>query len=111
LVVFRVPEAVAALVEERRYLPRGAYLMKPVVGVEGDWVCTEGAELRVGGVSYGAIPERDRDGRRLPRWEFCGVVPPGALVVATPAGASFDSRRFGALPRATFSRVIPTLLL
>src|ERR1035438_2898194 len=42
LVAFPVPGSVRALVLERRYLPPGAVLVKPIVGVAADDVCSEG---------------------------------------------------------------------
>src|SRR5580693_4020862 len=45
LVAFPVPAHVRALVRERKYLPPGALLVKPVVATAADRVCTEGGEL------------------------------------------------------------------
>src|ERR1019366_5182820 len=42
LVAFPVPGRVRALVLERRYLPPGALLVKPVVAMRPDRVCTDG---------------------------------------------------------------------
>ena len=49
LVAFPVPAAVRDLVRERRYLPPGAFLVKPVVATTGDKVCAESGELTVNG--------------------------------------------------------------
>jgi type IV secretory pathway protease TraF len=55
LVAFPVPAHVRALVLERRYLPPGALLVKPVVATATDRVCTEGGTLTVNGTPLGAI--------------------------------------------------------
>src|ERR1700761_1860638 len=47
LVAFPVPTHVRALVIERKYLPPGALLVKPVVAAAADSVCTEGGTLTI----------------------------------------------------------------
>lgn len=98
LVAFPVPAAVRALVDERHYLPPRAVLVKPVVAVEGDRVCTRGGTLTVNGAPLGAIATRDNAGRPLPHPDVCGEVPRGLLYVASPYARSFDSRTFGPIP-------------
>ena len=95
LVAFPVPDAVRDLVVARRYLPAGAWLVKPVVARAGDRVCTQGATLTVNGRAMGAIRMEDTAGRPLPHDTGCGPVPEGWLYVASPYAKSFDSRTFG----------------
>ncbi|MGH7438741.1 MAG: S26 family signal peptidase [Polyangiaceae bacterium] len=108
LVAFPVPQAVRELVEQRRYLPPDALLVKPIVAGEDDRVCTEGGTLTVNGVPFGAIATEDTHGRPLPHPDVCGPLPTGLLYVASRCPTSFDSRSFGAVPvGAIRGRVTP----
>jgi conjugative transfer signal peptidase TraF len=101
LVAFPVPGSVAALVAERRYLPRGVtLLLKPVAAAAGDEVCAEDAALRINREVFGPVPVADSLGRPLPHLEGCAVVPHGALFVASHHARSFDSRVFGFIDTA-----------
>jgi conjugative transfer signal peptidase TraF len=98
LVAFPVPASVRALVRERRYLPPGAVLVKPVVARASDDVCTEGGRLTVNGAPLGAIATADTRGRPLPHDARCGPLPAGVVFVASHLPTSFDSRTFGPVP-------------
>jgi conjugative transfer signal peptidase TraF len=98
LVAFPVPEAVAPVVFGRGLLPRGAYLIKYVAGVPGDWVCLDAGRYEVNGELVGEVRALDSAGLPLPSFSFCGAVAPGHYFVATEASNSFDSRYFGPLP-------------
>ena len=98
LVAFPVPAHVRALVLERRYLPPGALLVKPVVATAADRVCTDGGTLTVNGAPLGAIATEDTRGRPLPHDERCGPLPEGDVFVASHFATSFDSRTFGPVP-------------
>ena len=98
LVAFAVPASVQALVRERRYLPRGAVLIKPVVATVGDQVCAEGGVVRVNGellAGGGRILKSDSAGRPLPQYEGCGPIAQDEVFVASNHANSFDSRSFG----------------
>ena len=98
LVAFPVPAGVRALVRERRYLPPGAVLVKPVVARASDDVCTDRGTLTVNGAPLGAIATEDTRGRPLPHDTRCGPLPGGVVFVASHLRASFDSRTFGPVP-------------
>ena len=98
LVAFPVPAGVRALVRERRYLPPGAVLVKPVVAVAADDVCTDGGTLMVRGALLGAVATEDTRGRPLPHDTRCGPLPGGVVFVASHFPTSFDSRTFGPVP-------------
>ena len=98
LVAFPVPAPVRALVIDRKYLPPGALLVKPVVAAATDSVCTEGDTLTVNGAPFGAIRTADTRGRPLPRDERCGPLSEGQVFVASHLATSFDSRTFGPVP-------------
>src|ERR1700678_1249551 len=98
LVAFPVPAPVRALVAERRYLPPGALLVKPVVAASADSVCTDKGTLTINGAPLGAIRTEDTQGRPLPRDARCGPLPEGQIFVASHLPTSFDSRTFGPVP-------------
>lgn len=108
LMAFPVPVGVRALVHERRYLPPGAVLVKPVVAVAGDRVCAIDGSFWVNGRSLGRIPTEDSAGRPLPHFEGCGAVARGLVYVASHYATSFDSRTFGPVATADVrGRVTP----
>jgi conjugative transfer signal peptidase TraF len=109
LVAFPVPAPVRALVLERRYLPPGALLVKPVVATATDRVCTEGGTLAVNGTPLGAIATEDTQGRPLPHDERCGPLPEGHVFVASHFATSFDSRTFGPVPLADIRGTVTPL--
>jgi conjugative transfer signal peptidase TraF len=95
LVAFPVPSQVQELVRERNYLPPRALLIKPVVALASDHVCTRGGTLLVNGVVMGAVPTEDSAKRPLPRATDCGALAEGLVFVASSYAKSFDSRTFG----------------
>lgn len=98
LVAFPVPAGVRALVLERRYLPPGALLVKPIVAAADDEVCTDEGTLTVNGTPLGAIASADTRGRPLPHDTRCAPLPGGVVFVASHLPTSFDSRTFGPVP-------------
>ena len=98
LVAFPVPAGVRALVRERRYLPPGAVLVKPIVAAADDDVCTDRGTLTVNGAPLGAVATADTRGRPLPHDTRCGPLPGGVVFVASHLPTSFDSRTFGPVP-------------
>ena len=95
LAAFPVPAGVRDLVRERRYLPPGAFLVKPVVAAPGDRVCSDGGMLTVNGQPLGRVLTEDSAGRALPHYAGCGPLADGELFVASHYDKSFDSRTFG----------------
>jgi type IV secretory pathway protease TraF len=109
LVAFPVPAHVRALVLERRYLPPGALLVKPVVAMRPDCVCTDSGTLTVNGTPLGAIATEDTQGRPLPHDERCGPVPEAVVFVASHFATSFDSRTFGPVPLSNLRGTVTPL--
>ncbi len=95
LVAFPVPQNVRRLVRERAYLETGAWLVKPVVALAGDRVCTDSGALTIDGIWFGSIRTADLAGRPLPQARICGAIAEGQLYVAGADPRSFDSRVFG----------------
>jgi conjugative transfer signal peptidase TraF len=95
LVALPVPAAVRTLVHDRRYLPDGSLLIKPVAAVPGDYVCTRTGILFINGEPFGSMLRRDSEGRDLPVYRGCGALPAGQVFLASHQPQSFDSRSFG----------------
>jgi conjugative transfer signal peptidase TraF len=109
LVAFPVPAPVRKLVAERQYLPPGALLIKPVVAMPADGVCTDGGVLTVNGAPLGAILTADTRGRPLPRDARCGPLLDAHVFVASHFPTSFDSRTFGPVPLADIRGTVTPL--
>ena len=108
LVALPVPPVVRTLVHERRYLPDGSLLIKPVAAVAGDYVCARRGVLFINGEPFGTILSRDSEGRELPAYRGCGPLAEGQVFLASHHAQSFDSRTFGPVDvRALQGTVIP----
>lgn len=107
VVYLRVPPAVHSLVAERHYLPSNFALLKRVVALAGDHVCTEGHRYVVGGRLISPIAARDRAGRPLSPYPFCSTVPQGAAFLAAAGDASLDSRYFGPVSLDDLTPAVP----
>jgi conjugative transfer signal peptidase TraF len=100
LVVAFPPEPLA----ERRYLPRGVPLLKPVLALEGQTVCRVGPVITVDGREMGAARKQDHSGRRLPIWQGCHVINDSEVFLMNPdEPASLDGRYFGPIPIAAIA--------
>ncbi|WP_425069922.1 S26 family signal peptidase [Reyranella sp.] len=101
LVAVLPPEPLATFLAAGNYLPRGVPMLKHVLAVPGQTVCREGLVVTVDKVAVGMALERDRQGRPLPVWQGCRVVPEDALFLMNARSAdSLDGRYFGPLPRS-----------
>ncbi|MGD9658128.1 MAG: S26 family signal peptidase [Methylocystis sp.] len=109
LVVARPPESLADWLAERSYLPKGALLLKRVVGLPGQKICRDGLSVSVDGVIVAEARERDHAGRPLPVWRGCFVLLPGEVFLLNwDEPASLDGRYFGAFPiQAIIGRAAP----
>ena len=102
LVVVQPPGPLADVMAQRRYLPRGLPLIKPIAARVGQTVCRVGAVVSVDGRTAAAALPRDHAGRPLLVWSGCRTVSPDQVFLLSPAApASFDGRYFGLLPRCT----------
>jgi conjugative transfer signal peptidase TraF len=102
------PASVRALIAQRAYLPPGCHLLKRVVAVAGDRVCTDGGLYVVNDQVRGSIATEDVGGRPLPRpFPFCGEVPSGLAFIAGNGTSSIDSRYFGPIPIDTLTTAVP----
>jgi conjugative transfer signal peptidase TraF len=97
IIAFPVPELGREYANAHAaYLVRGS-IIKPIVAVAGDTVCTTGKEgLLINGKVIAPIIERDRNGVQLPHWRGCRQLTSGELFVFSDRiPNSFDSRYYG----------------
>lgn len=109
LAVVMPPNDLAALLDERRYLPRGLPLIKRVLALSGTTVCRRGGAILAYDATYGKALARDTRGRPLPDWQGCRTLHDGEVFLMNwDSPDSFDSRYFGPLPLSTIvGRAIP----
>jgi conjugative transfer signal peptidase TraF len=99
LAVIRPPMTLARFAAERRYLPLGVPLIKPVAATAHHTVCRAGLDITIDNRPVGHALAHDSHGRPLPSWQGCHVLSAGELFVMNAAVRdSFDGRYFGALP-------------
>ncbi len=109
LVVVRPPEPLAQWLDDRRYLAKGAPLIKRVAGLPGQKICRDGLDVSVDGIVMAQARERDHSGRPLPAWRGCFPLLPGQIFLLNwDEPASLDGRYFGAFPTdAVVGRAAP----
>lgn len=108
IVVLFPPAPIRELIAQRAYLAPSIPLLKRVVALPGDSVCTCGERYLAGGVDLGPIASADSAGRPLPPpFPFCGTVPSGAAFVAGSGPSSLDSRYFGPVWLSAVTVVVP----
>jgi type IV secretory pathway protease TraF len=90
LVLAQLPRRYAALAARRNYLPRAAYLLKPVAATAGITVCRRGAHVFVGAKLVARARLRDAAARPLPFWQGCKVLQPGEIFLLANDPDSFD---------------------
>lgn len=98
LVLIRLPARLAALAARRSYLPRGAFLIKPIAAVAGNTVCRRGVRVSIRGKLAATAHSADVFGRQLPTWHGCRTLQSGEVFLLSDHPNGFDSRYFGALP-------------
>jgi conjugative transfer signal peptidase TraF len=106
-VYLAVPGGIRPLVDARRYLPPDFRLLKRVVAMPGDHVCTDNHRYVVGDQLLSLIASRDQAGRPLNPFPFCSTVPPGAAFVAAHGESSLDSRYFGPVSLNDLTLAVP----
>lgn len=109
LVLLQPDVVSAALYAERRYLPRGVPLLKPVAAIAGMQVCEQDARVAIDGrFAAVALPA---DGLRRPMraWTGCRVLGTGEIFVLNPTvRTSLDGRYLGPSPiAAVMGRAVP----
>jgi conjugative transfer signal peptidase TraF len=95
-----LPRDMAALADERGYLPRGVPALKQVGAVAGQQVCRTGDTIAIDGVSVAVAQATDARGRALPVWQGCQRLSATEVFLLNPAPGSFDGRYLGPTPQA-----------
>lgn len=95
LVVVQLRSSWSSFADRRGYLPRSAYLLKPVSAVVKDRVCRFGTLIFVQDRFAALAITRDRFARLLPVWRGCRILRRGELFLLADNPDSFDSRYFG----------------
>jgi type IV secretory pathway protease TraF len=98
LVLVRLTVPMGMLADRRGYLPRSAYLLKPVVAVAGDRVCRFGARIFVRRRLAAFALGHDGVARPMPAWQGCRMLRSGEVFLLAQDPASFDGRYFGPVP-------------
>lgn len=109
LVVARPPEPLGDWLDERRYLPKDAPLIKRIAALPGQKICRDGLAVTVDGIVVAEARERDHAGRPLPVWRGCFVLLLGEVFLLNwDEPASLDGRYFGPFPmNAVIGRAMP----
>ena len=84
----------------RRYLRKGALLIKPIAAGAGQTVCRHGALVTVNGRIVARARTLDAAGRPLPAWSGCFRLAADQIFVLSADPDSFDSRYMGPIDRA-----------
>jgi conjugative transfer signal peptidase TraF len=106
VVSLEVPANARALAD-RISMPATMRLLKRIVALPGDRVCTNDHRYVVGGELVSVIASRDSAGRPLAPFPFCGIVSPGFAFVAARGESSLDSRYFGPVPITDLTPAVP----
>ncbi len=109
LVVARPPEALEDWLAERRYLAKGALLIKRVAALPGQRVCRNRRTVIVDGIEMAVAQERDHAGRPLPVWNGChSVAEDQVFLINWDEPSSLDGRYFGTIPsEKLIGRAVP----
>lgn len=99
-VLMNAPENARELIEARHYLPPNVPLIKRVVGVAGDEICSHGRNISVNGIGMGVAKSEDLFGRVLPVWQGCNTLADDQIFVVNFHPYSFDGRYFGPIDRS-----------
>ena len=96
IAAFRTPPAAFPYADLRLAYLHRTPMLKAIVAVAGDDVCTLGGRLRINGRDRASITQRDRRGVTLPHWLGCRRLVGGEVFVFSDrVPNSFDSRYFG----------------
>ncbi|HVV53333.1 MAG TPA: S26 family signal peptidase [Polyangia bacterium] len=102
-----IPPSIQSLVATRGYLPADFPLLKRIVAISGDHVCTAGDRYVVGNTVISTIARHDHVGRPLEPYQFCGAVPTGYVFLAANGESSLDSRYFGPVAIGALTAAVP----
>lgn len=99
-VLSRLPRSVAALADERRYIPATTPVLKTMAAGPRAVVCRAGALVSIDARPVAWARPSDRAGRPLPIWNGCRRLGSGEVFLLGRHPDSFDGRYFGPTPAA-----------
>jgi len=108
-VLIRPPCEAHILAAQRGYLPLNVPMVKQIAAQGGDMVCRTGNTVSINKAVRAIALPWDSKGRALPVWQGCERLSGDQFFVLTAPAASFDSRYFGAIPRANIIERIEPL--
>ncbi len=94
IAVLRPPMWALAIAVQSGYLPKNAWLLKPVAASNGT-ACRFGTYVFLDGYIVVKALKRDKAGRVLPVWNGCKLLRDDEVFVLSKHRDSFDSRYFG----------------
>ncbi|BCM17803.1 S26 family signal peptidase [Mesorhizobium sp. J8] len=108
-VAVRLPKMVAALADQRGYLPRNVPLVKRIAALPGQHVCAFNDVIITGGEIVARRVPTDPQSRTLPWWNECRPLRRDEVfLINGEAAGSFDSRYFGPVPtQNVIGRLVP----
>jgi type IV secretory pathway protease TraF len=95
IAVLHLPEWAALFASERRYLPGGAWLFKPVAATNGSMICRFGICIFVDGKLVTSALAADKRRRAMPKRRGCSKLKFDQFFLLSRHRDSFDSRHFG----------------
>jgi conjugative transfer signal peptidase TraF len=108
LLAVRPPKPLAAVLDQRRYLPIGVPMLKHVAAVSGQRICRFGRVILIADKHVADALDCDRFGRPLPAWQGCRVIADGEVFLLNAPKASLDGRYFGPVSaHAVIGRATP----
>jgi conjugative transfer signal peptidase TraF len=114
IVRLTLPESMQPVLDRWGYAnhQESRFLIKQIAGLPGQTVCHQSGQIVVNGVIWGPVHRVDHLGYPLPQAlseGTCEQLGPAAYFVATPQGASLDSRYFGPVSRRDILQVLQPL--
>lgn len=108
-VLVRLPKMVAALADQRGYLPDNVPLVKRIAALSREHVCAFNDAIIIGGEIVARRRATDTQGRTLPWWNECrALTGDEVFLINGAAPGSLDSRYFGPVPAANIvGRLVP----
>ena len=105
IVTVRASDVAEDYARRRRFTGAHDRFIKHVVGVSGDRVCADAAEVTLNGRVVAHRQTRDSDGRVLPSWSGCETLQDDQIFLLGETETSFDGRYFGPVKRSTIEGV------
>ena len=97
LIVLKLPRKFQRLAENRQYVGPGMPLLKHIMALKGDEVCS-GNFITVNGKTITKALKTDSAGRKMPHWQGCYTLKANEFFALNPdVQTSFDGRYFGIL--------------